>query len=193
MSKKFALTAVVAAALAFPALGQEAQKSPAKKRLSDIQSASVTATVQSIDSAKRELTLKTTDGETVVMEVPQSVERFPAIKVGDQLNVKYREALVLDVHKADPSAKLGVSAERGIERKPGEKPSGIISQQVTATVAIEAIDPKTPAVTIRTGDGDKISFHVKNPKNLEGVSVGDKVVITYQEAVAIDVSAPPAK
>src|SRR5262249_50081908 len=157
------------------------------------QSTSITATVQAIDSAKRELTLKTSEGETVVMEVPESVQRFSAIKVGDRVNVKYREALVLDVHKADPSAKLGVSQERAVERKPGEKPSGIISQQVTATVAIEAIDPKTPAVTIRTADGDKISFQVKNPKNLEGVSVGDKVVITYQEAVAISFTAPPAK
>jgi Cu/Ag efflux protein CusF len=32
-----------------------------------------------------------------------------------------------------------------------------------------------------------MSFKVENPKNLEGVKVGDKVQITYTQALAISV------
>ena len=64
----------------------------------------------------RELTLKGPKGNYVVMECPESVKRFNEIKVGDQITVKYMEALVLEVHKADSSAKLGTEGAMGVER-----------------------------------------------------------------------------
>ena len=63
---------------------------------------------------------------------------------------------------------------------------------MTATVTINAIDPKVPSVTITTEDGKTMSFKVENPKNLEGVKVGDQVEITYTQALAISVT-PPGK
>jgi Cu/Ag efflux protein CusF len=47
-------------------------------------------------------------------------------------------------------------------------------------------------VTVRTSDGRTISGEVKDKKNLEGVKVGDKVSITFTEAVMIMVE-PPKK
>jgi len=35
-----------------------------------------------------------------------------------------------------------------------------------------------------------MSLRVQDPKNLEGVAVGDRVVITYTEALAIEVTEP---
>jgi Cu/Ag efflux protein CusF len=45
-----------------------------------------------------------------------------------------------------------------------------------------------PSVTVRTEDGRKMSFKVENAKNLEGVKVGDRVEITYTQALAISVT-----
>jgi Cu/Ag efflux protein CusF len=45
-------------------------------------------------------------------------------------------------------------------------------------------------VTITTKDGQKMSFKVDDPKNLQGVKVGDQVEITYTQALAISVAAP---
>jgi hypothetical protein len=42
-------------------------------------------------------------------------------------------------------------------------------------------------VTVTAADGRKMSFRVENPKNMEGVKVGDKVQITYTQALAISV------
>jgi hypothetical protein len=58
---------------------------------------------------------------------------------------------------------------------------------MTTTVTINAIDMKVPSVTVTSADGRKLSFKVENPKNLEGVKAGDKVEITYTQAVAISV------
>ena len=72
-------------------------------------------------------------------------------------------------------------------RGTGAKPSGTISQQLSATVTIKAIDPAAPSVTVTLEDGRTMSFKVEDKKNLEGVKVGDKVDVTYTAAVMITV------
>ena len=72
-------------------------------------------------------------------------------------------------------------------RAPGNKPGGTIAQQMTATVTIMAIDPKTPSVTIKTDKGQTMSFRVQDARRLEGYKVGDAVEITYTQALAISV------
>ena len=178
----------LAAVLAWPAAAQE--KGQAKKQVAARESESITATVEAIDSAKRELTLKGPKGNYVVMECPDSVKRFNEIKVGDQITVKYMEALVLEVHKADSAAKLGTTGSMGVERMKTEKPAATVSRQITATVAVEAVDMAAPSITVKTADGNSLSFRVKDKKNLEGVNPGDKLVVTYSEAVAMSVSTP---
>ena len=195
MLKRIVLTSLVAAALAWPTAGQEkaAPKSGGPKTLSGGQTTSITATVEAIDTARRELTLKGPGGRMVVLEVPEEVKRFSEIKVGDHLTFEYTEGLVIEVHKADSAAKLGTSEAVSAERKPGAKPSGVISRRMTATVAVEAVDKKAPSITVRDAKGNSISYRVQDVKNLEGVNPGDKLVITYNEAVAIKVTEPPAK
>lgn len=193
MLRRIALAALAAAALAWPAAGQEKAAKEGPKKLSGSQTSSITATVEAIDTAHRELTLKGPGGKVVVLQVPEAVKRFNEIKVGDNLTFQYTEALVVEVHKADASAKLGVSEEVGTERKPGARPAGVVSRKVTATVAVEAVDPKAPSITVKDAGGNSISYRVQDAKNLEGVHPGDKLVITYNEALAMSVSSPPAK
>ena len=190
-SRGILAAAALAAVLAWPAAAQE--KAQPKKQAAERQSVSITATVEAIDSAKRELTLRGPKGNLVVMECPDSVKRFNEIKVGDQITVRYMEALVLELHKADSAAKLGMSGAMAVERMKTEKPAATVSRQVTATVAVEAVDAAAPSVTVKTADGKTLSFRVQDKKNLEGVQPGDKLVITYSEAVAMQVSTPKAK
>ena len=193
MFQRIAFTALLAAALVAPAAGQEKQASAKPKTISGGQVTSVTATVEAIDTARRELTLKGPKGGLVVMEVPESVKRFNEIKVGDHLTVKYAEAVVVEVHKADPSAKVGMSEKMDAERKASAKPSGVVTRTITATVEVADVDMKAPSITIKGDNENTLSYRVQDVKNLEGVKKGDKIVITYKEAVALEVSSPPAK
>ena len=50
-----------------------------------------------------------------------------------------------------------------------------------------SVDEKTPSLTVKTSDGRTITRKVENRKNLEGVKAGDRIDITYTEAVMVDI------
>ena len=148
-------------------------------------SASVTKSfvIDAIDATNRLVTLRDANGITETIKCGPEVERFSALKVGDTVTFSYSESIVYAITKAGAAA----TAEAGVVRTPGDKPGGTISQQLTTTVTVNAIDTKVPSITVTTSDGRKMSFKVDNPKNLEGVKAGDQVQITYTQAMAISV------
>jgi len=88
-----------------------------------------------------------------------------------------------------PGQPSGLPAETGpkVTRSEGARPGGTIAQQETATVTVKAVDTKVPSITVMTEDGRTVSFKVEDKKNLKDVRAGDKVEITYTEAVMISV------
>jgi hypothetical protein len=50
---------------------------------------------------------------------------------------------------------------------------------------VAAIDMAAETVTLKGPDDELKVVEVRDPKNLENVDVGDAVVITYTEAVAV--------
>ena len=115
------------------------------------------------------------------------MQRFDALKVGDTVTFRYYETLVTAVSKPGATPKEATPST-AVTRTPGAAPGGTVGRQITATVTLEAIDPKTPAVTIRTADGRRSSFRIADAKNLEGYKVGDQVSITYTRALAVSVT-----
>lgn len=59
----------------------------------------VSAVIQSIDSAKRTLTLKGPQGNVIPLKVDKSVKAFDQLKVGDSVHVRYTEAIAISVSK----------------------------------------------------------------------------------------------
>jgi hypothetical protein len=59
----------------------------------------LTATVEAIDYAKRTVTLRGPEGKTKTLKVDPSVERFPQVKMGDEVVVRHTEALAISVGK----------------------------------------------------------------------------------------------
>ena len=175
----------LAVAVASAAVSVSAQK-PVTQGAAVTESFTITA----IDYKSRMITLQDAKGETDTMIAGPEVKRFDALKVGDKVNFRYYESVVYSIQKPGAGKPASTDATGGLTRTPGAKPGGTLSQQMTATVTVNAIDPKIPSVTITAADGAKMSFKVENPKNLEGVKVGDKVDITYTQALVISVEGP---
>ena len=177
---------VVALAIVLLAPAASAQKSVT-------QSAAVTETftIVAIDQTNRIVTLKDKDGLTDSIFAGPEVKRLNELKVGDKVTFRYYESVVYRIQKPG-SAAAPAGGQAGIVRNTGPRPGGTISQQLTATVTLTAIDLKVPSVTIKTDDGGVSSFKVEDVKNLEGVKVGDRVQITYTQALAVSVE-PPGK
>lgn len=150
---------------------------------------SETFTIEAINHADRIVTLKDKDGFSEDLVAGPEVKRFDALKVGDRVTFRYHESLVTALRRADAAKKAPEAVS--VNRTPGTKPGGTVSQQMTTVVAVETIDAKVPSVTVKTADGRRMSFKVQNAKNLAGYKAGDNVEITYTRALAVSVE--PAK
>ena len=162
----------------------------AQKVVSEGEAVEITARIEAIDKTTRLITLKDTkDGSMETIYAGEQVKRFDELKVGDTVTFKYYESVVYQIRKPGQAA-AAASAGTGdpkVVRGTGNRPGATASRQETITVEVKAIDKKVPSVTVLTPDKRTVMFKVENPKNLEGVAVGDKVEITYTEAMVISV------
>ena len=145
----------------------------------------INATVEKIDLEKRTVTLRAPMGNVLTISVDERVKNLPQVKVGDQVVVKYYESLA--VRMAEPGDPELSSTSGLAGAKPGEMPAGAVARQVTVTATVQAINRKEPAIALMGPGGDVVTVRVLDPKNLEKVKVGDKLLITYTESLAISV------
>ena len=113
--------------------------------------------------------------------------RFNELKVGDTVDITYVESVVLRVRKPGEAASA-TTGDAAVTRNTGGTPGGTIGAQVSTTVTVKALDPAVPSITVVTEDGRTVTRKIEDKKNLEGVKVGDKILITYTEALLVSVA-----
>jgi hypothetical protein len=151
------------------------------------------AKVKAIDKEARTVTLEGEGGKTVTVKAGPKVRNFDRITVGDEVEVKYLEAIAIYVEKAGagaPQAQAGAA----VERAPlGDKPAVAAAETVEIKAKVTAIDTKHRTVTLQGPAGNSRTIKV-DPKveKLEQLKVGDDVVVRYTEAIAIEVESPEA-
>jgi hypothetical protein len=148
----------------------------------------VTATVEAVEAQSRLLTLKKTDGTYTTIVVPQAYERFSGIKVGDTVTARYYDNIIF--RKLNPGEKPVDSASAALTLPAGTRPSGTGATQRTITTTITAIDEKIPSITLTGPNGWVYSSKVQDRPLLKTVKVGDKVNVTWTEALSITVTPP---
>lgn len=155
----------------------------------------LTATVVSVDKQERFVTLKGPKGKEVTIQAGPEVKNFDELKAGDQVTAHYQAAVAVQVMPAD-SAKRGVEYQGGqATAAPGNEPGVKEGQAVTVTSKLTAVDLKNHTVTLKGPDGKERTIEVKDPERqaqLSKLKVGDMVVATYVEALAVTVT-PKAK
>jgi Cu/Ag efflux protein CusF len=148
----------------------------------------VTATVEAIDATTRTLTVKGPKGNLVPITAPKSYERFSEIKVGDTVSARYYDNIVIRVK---PAGEPAVDRLDDAVTKSSASPAGTAASQRTITATIVAIDSKVPSITFK---GEKVNWtyssRVADKKALAKVKVGDRVDITWTEALSISAVAP---
>ena len=151
----------------------------------------VTATVVKVNQKTREVTVKMENGHEHSFIAGDEVKNLAQVKKGDIITAVYTEAIAYEVKKHGATGVTTSAA--AASAKPGAKPAAAMAQQTTVTVKITAIDTKTPTVTFMGTKGNTETIKVRDPKNLNGVKVGDMVDITYTESLAIKVEGAPRK
>lgn len=172
-----------------PAAKEAAVAAPqAKPGMSEEVMITAEATVTAINHETRQVTIQNSAGESTTFIASDEVRNLAQVNVGDTLTVEYMEAIDIQV-MAPGDAEVGVSEAAGESRAElGEKPAGAAISETTLVVIIEAINKENETVTLKGPEGNSKVVKVRNPANLDKVAIGDKVMITYTESLAIAVT-----
>jgi hypothetical protein len=144
-----------------------------------------TGTIEAIEASSRTLTLKKADGTFVTTVAGPDIKRLEELKLGDTVNVRYYENVIVRVKR--PGESDVVSSAKGTTGSEQVLPGGTKAKQVTITATITAIDPTAPSITFTGPHGWKYSSKVQDTEALAKVKVGDKVDIVWTEAMLVSV------
>jgi hypothetical protein len=146
----------------------------------------LTATITAIDAATRSVTLKGPQGKELTLAVGPEAKNFAQLKVGDQVKVKYVEALTLELKKGSTAPVARTDTAGAGAAKPGARPGGMVGRQVTVMAEVVDLDPAKRMMTLR-GPQRTVELKVSDPEQFKLIAKGDRVEVTYTEALALAV------
>lgn len=149
------------------------------------------ASVIKLDAATRAVTL-VAKGDTTALTCGPEVKNFAQIKVGDLVKVRYTEQLTIHVEPAGGTAEMTTESSTGAA-KLGAKPAASMSERTQYKATIQAIDKAKGTATLKGYDGEEFSVTPLHPENLDKVAIGELVVFTYTEVMAVSVEKVEAK
>jgi hypothetical protein len=144
-----------------------------------------TATIEAIEAGSRTITLKKPDGTYVTTVAGPEVKRFAELKIGDKVNARFYETVVVRLKK--PGEPDVDSAGKAVTPSDTVLPGGTKAKQRTITASITNIDMNAPSITFTGPNGWKYTSRVQDKEALAKVKVGDKVDIVWTEAVLVSV------
>ncbi len=143
------------------------------------------ASVEAIDQSTRMVTLKGSKGKSVTFKASENVKNLAQVKVGDNVKFAYYESVAVRVLKEGEVAPAASESAAMARAKPGETPAGVVGKETIVNATITAIDKKAKTATLKGENGQSVTVTPRDPGNLDKVKVGDRLVITYTEAVAV--------
>jgi hypothetical protein len=148
---------------------------------------SITATIEALDHDTRVATLKGPLGNLVTFTVDPRIERLKEFAVGDTVTADYFVSIAYELREptaeelAEPLVILDAAGKASTEDPPA---AGVVSQ-IRAVCTIEGLDRPTETVTLKGPRGRYATVRAADPANLPHLRIGQSVVVTYTEALAI--------
>jgi hypothetical protein len=148
---------------------------------------SLTASVQSIDYTNREVTLKGPLGNEVTFTVDQRVKRLDEVKVGDFVRADYYISIAAELRKPTREEEKNplVVLDAAGKAPPGTSPAAGGLRRFKVVTTIEGLDRPTQTITVKGPRGNYLTARVAHPENLTKMRIGENIVVTYTEALAI--------
>ena len=196
MIKPFAAAAFAVASIVFVSAPATAQTgggvigtAPGKAAIA--QTVKISATITDIDKATRDVTLKGPQGNLMTVTAGPDVKNFDKLKVGDQVDLQYVEALTLELKKGGGMVVGRTDKADAVSAKKGETPGGAVGRQVTIVADVVAVDPAKQVVTLK-GPKQTVDLRIPDPEQFKRIAKGDQVEAKFTQAFAVAVE-PTAK
>jgi Cu/Ag efflux protein CusF len=140
------------------------------------------ATIIAIDKENRIVTLRGPRGNDMAVKADEKFQRFNELKVGDIVTAAYAQAIAVRVRK--PGTAAPPKQSESVVRQP-DKVAATITREQTVSVTIQEIDLTAPSVTAEGPQKHQYTFRVRDKKEIQDLKVGDKVDVTYTEALLL--------
>ena len=159
----------------------------AKPSFSASQSTMVSAVVEAIDHETRVVTVRKADGEEITFTASTEARNLDQVSVGDILVAEYVETISVKVMENEGFEPEVIEAAAMARTEKGEMP-GVAAMAANVTIStVEEINLEANTFKLKGPDGVVNEYVARNPDNLKRSAVGDLVVITVTEAIAITV------
>jgi hypothetical protein len=145
------------------------------------------AKVVDVDLEHRTVSLETSTGDVVTLASREQVVKLEDVSIGDMLVVTYLMALEGEVREPTAEEKAEpwlVVEDAGVSEEPG-KPAIGAARKIRAVVTIEGMNRQSGTVTVKDSRGKLHLIGGVEPEKMEGVTLGQYVVMIYTEALAL--------
>ena len=161
--------------------------------ISASQSMTVSAVVEAIDHETRVVTVRKPDGEALTFTASEEARNLGQVDVGDVLIAEYVETVSIEV-MANDGMEAGAGEMEAVARtEEGEMPGFMAMDATVVTATVEEINIEANTFKLKGADGTVNEYAARNPENLKRAMVGDLVVMTVTEAIAIVVEEQAAE
>lgn len=181
-TKIYAIAFVVMIFLWVDTYAQE--KRPSREKWDQV---SMQGTVTEINADTREITLMGSDGGLVTMTAGDDVERFDEIAVDDVIKFDYFTYIKAEFREPTPeevAEPVQMIAEAG-KAPEGVDPAAAVGAVIKAVVTIEALNRPFMVATVSGPNGNYVSIPMEDEKLMTELRIGEVLILTYAEAVAI--------
>jgi len=164
-----------------------------KPSFSASQSMTVNAVIEAINHETRVVTVRKPDGEAITFTASDEARNLDQVDVGDTLIAEYEETVSVVVMENDGMAADAAEASAIARAEEGGMPGVAAMDATVVTATVEEINLEKNTFKLKGPDGKVSEYVARNPHNLKLAAVGDLVVISVTQAVAITVERQPAK
>jgi Cu/Ag efflux protein CusF len=146
----------------------------------------IKAEIVGIDPGMRTVTLQGPAGRVIAVMVSQQVAGFEKLKVGDRVDVLYKNALLV---KADKVSGGNNGIRSRVDTQVYAPASGGFesARQIEVLATVQKIDHKKGLVTLR-GAAQTQTLQVGPDVDLKDVKVGDMVHAVFVSAAAVQIT-----
>jgi hypothetical protein len=144
-----------------------------------------TATIAGIDNTDRSVLLKVDDGSQLWLHVPDSVDTFDRLKMGDKVHVAFYQSLAISLAPSDARPSMSATKTGEVDLA-----AGVRSREFKFAAKVVSVDTAAETVTFRGPQGRLATIDVQGPTlraKLPTLKPGQVVQFDYTEAVAADI------
>jgi hypothetical protein len=140
--------------------------------------------IVSVDRENKLVTLQGPGGKQLTVHA-YNAYNLAAAKPGDPFVAKFYEIATIRKLMPGESPPPASLAQGIVSAAPGQTPGGAIGRQIQFVVTLDAINKSRKTVSVEGPDGAAETVKVSNPENLDRVQVGEKIVVTLTDVIAI--------